>query len=141
MSRKLGILAAAMALFTGLTLAVAADEGPLHKLMEQVNKNTGALRKTVRNPAEFKKGVANIPKHADELIKLAKEAREIKDAADKEKKPLADWQKLMDDMIKETEEFKTVATKANATQAQAKDAFANLNKTCTACHNVFKKED
>ena len=47
----------------------------------------------------------------------------------------------MDDMIKSTEDLSKVAAKTGSTQAQAKEAFTAYNKTCTACHDVFKKDE
>ena len=140
MYRKYAILAVTMMSFAGLCLA-AADESPLEHIMEQINKKHGALRKATSNATNFKKGAAGIPKDAEEIVKLAKEAREIKDPSDAAKKPFADWQKLMDDMIHSADELSKVAAKPNATQAQAKEAFNTYNKTCAACHAVFKKEE
>ncbi len=139
MPRKFAILSVTVLAFAGLT--VADDESPLEKLMEQVQNKTNAIRKVTRNAAEYKKGAASIPKDAEVLIKLAKEAREDKGPSEKEKKPFAEWQKLMDDMIKETEALSKVVADSKSTQAQAKEAFTTFTKTCGACHNVFKKED
>ena len=46
------------------------------------------------------------------MIAEAKKAREIKESAEKAKKPFSEWQKLMDDMIRSTEELSKVAAKA-----------------------------
>ncbi len=139
MPRKIAILGFTVLALTGLTLA--DDESPLEKLMEQVQNKTNAIRKITRNAAEYKKGAASIPKDAEVLIKLAKQAREDKGPSEKEKKPFAEWQKLMDAMIQETEELSKVAANPKSTQEQAKTAFTTFTKTCGACHNVFKKED
>jgi len=44
-------------------------------------------------------------------------------------------------MIHATEELAKVAADSKSTQAQAKEAFTTYTKTCSACHNVFKKDD
>ena len=54
---------------------------------------------------------------------------------------MAEWQKLTDEMIKATEELSKVCADSKSTQAQAKEAFTTYTKTCSACHNVFKKDD
>jgi cytochrome c556 len=140
MLRKFAILAVTLVTLAGLSYA-ADDETPTGKIMEQINNKNNAIRKATRTAAEYKKGSASIPKTAEEIIKLAKEAREIKDSAEKAKKPFTEWQKLMDDMIKSTEEMSKVAAKAGSTQVQAKDAYTAYYKTCTACHDVFKKDE
>ncbi len=59
MHRKWMILGVTMVsvavLTTGLSLAADEDEGPLHKLMEQVNAKSTAIKKAVRTPVAFKK--------------------------------------------------------------------------------------
>ena len=140
MFRKFAILAVTVTAFAGLALA-ADDDSPLAKIMEQVNKKHGAIRKATSNATNYKKGAAGIPKDVEEIVKLGKEARDIKEPAEAAKKPLADWQKMMDDMIQTAEKLSEVAAKPSSTAAQAKEAFAAYNKTCAACHAVFKKED
>ena len=58
-----------------------------------------------------------------------------------EKKPFAEWQKLSDDFIAKTEEYKGVVAKASTSQAEAKKAYTPVAASCTACHNVFRVED
>lgn len=144
MLRRFAVLAASVTLsaLAGLSLGAAADEDtPFQKSMSSVNKSTTALRKTTRTEAEFKKSKDTISKNADVIAKVGKESRELKDFAEKEKKPLADWTKLMDDMTKAAEELSKVGGDSKSDQKAAKTAFDNMNKTCAACHNVFKKED
>ena len=139
MLRKFAIAAAAMTLLVGYT--VADDDSPLEKLMEQIQNKTNAIRKVTRNAAEYKKGAGSIAKDTDVILKLAKESRDFKEPAEKEKKPQADWEKLTDEMIHATEALAKIAADSKSTQAQAKDAFTTYTKTCSACHNVFKKEE
>lgn len=143
MLRRFAILAVSVSLTAaaGLSFAAAEDDTPFQKSMSSVNKSTTALRKTTRTEAEYKKSKDTISKNADVIAKVGKESRELKDFAEKEKKPLADWTKLMDDMTKAAEELSKVGGKDKADQKEAKTAFDTLNKTCAACHNVFKKED
>ena len=139
MMRKFAIAVLSLGLFAGLTLA--DEEGPFEKLMEQIQNKTNAMRKVTRNAAEYKKGADSIAKDTKEVLKLAKESRGYKEYAEKEKKPQAEWEKLTDEMIKATEELAKVCADSKSTQAQAKEAFTAYTKTCSACHNVFKKED
>lgn len=142
MLRKLAVLSATLVALAGLGFAADDDdETPTGKIMEQINKHHNDIRKATRNAVEYKKSGGKIPEYAEKLIVEAKKAREIKDSAEKAKKPLTEWQKLMDDMIKLTEEVSKVAAKAGSTQAQAKKAYDAYNKTCTACHDVFKKDE
>lgn len=141
MLRKFAVLSLSLLVLAGIGFAADDDESETNKLMSQVNKKNNELRKTSRTAAEYKKSSSKIPMIADEMIKLAKEARDIKEPAEKAKKPLADYQKLMDDMIHSTEELSKVASKSGSTQAQAKEAFTAVGKTCTACHDVFKKDE
>ncbi len=104
------------------------------------NKKNTELRNATRTAANYKKGGSTIPKTAAEQTEKAKEAKKIKEPAEKAKKPLADYEKLMDEMIAKTEELAKVAEKKGSTQVQAKEAFATVGKTCTACHDVFKKD-
>src|SRR4051794_1239358 len=110
MFRKFAVLTVSLGILAGLAVA-ADDESPTAKIMEKINVKHTALRKATRKETDFKKGVGTIPKNTEELVKLAKEAREIKDSAEKEKKPFAEWQKLMDDMIKSSEDLGKVASK------------------------------
>lgn len=141
MLRKFAILALSVSALAGFSMAADDDETPFQKQMSEVNKKNTALRKSTRTEAEFKKTGDTIGKNADAIAKIGKEYREYKDAADKQKKPLAEWTKLMDDMIKSAEDLSAAASKPKATHAEAKAAFTALNKTCAACHNVFKVDE
>ncbi len=139
MLRKFATVALSLTLFAGFTLA--DDESPLEKIMEQIQAKTNAIRKVTRNAAEYKKGAASIAKDTETIVKLAKESRDMKEPSDKEKKPLAEWQKLTDDMIHATEELGKVTADSKTTRDQAKEAFTTFTKTCSACHTIYKKED
>jgi cytochrome c556 len=144
MSRKWTTLAVAMfavsALLTGLSLA--DDESPLHQIMETVGKENAAIKKAIRTKVSYAKADRkDISKHVDELLDLAKKAREIKSAAEKQKKPVEDWTKAVDDFLKKTEEFKGIMAKPSTTFEQAKKSFAPVTASCASCHTTFKVED
>jgi cytochrome c556 len=147
MNRKWVVLGAAMVSFTLLAsgLSMADDkESPLAKIMEKVQKNSVAITKATRTAPAFKKGQKEVVGHAEELVKLGKEAKEIKDAAKAAKgvdKPIEKWDGLMDEFIKSAEEFGEMVGKSGVTQPQAKAAYKNVSKRCTACHDVFKTEE
>lgn len=140
MLRKFAVLTVSLGILAGLAMA-ADDESPTAKIMEKINLKHSALRKATRKEVDFKRTGSTIPKNVEDLVKLAKEAREIKDSAEKEKKPFAEWQKMMDEMIAKSENLSKVAATPNVAFAQAKEAFAAYNKTCAACHAVFKKDE
>src|SRR4051794_35677572 len=141
MLRKFAVLTVSLGIVAGLAIAADDDETPTMKIMEKINLKHTALRKSTRKETDFKKTGSTIPKNVEELVKLAKEAREIKDSAEKEKKPFTEWQKLMDEMIAKSENLSKVAAKPNAAFADAKEAFDAYNKTCANCHAVFKKDE
>lgn len=147
MQRKWLIAAVTMISFSALAagLSLADEEGPLHELMEKVNKNSNAIKKAVRTPVAYKKSGKDIPGHADELIKLAKEAKEKgKDYAKKAKnvkEPEKRWLELSDAFATQLEKFHATASKPGTTQAQAKSAWGLVSQTCTNCHNDFRVEE
>jgi cytochrome c556 len=145
MSRKWTILAAVMTAVvvtaSGLTLAQDEDS-PIHKIMEQVNSKSNAVKKVVRTAVAYKTGRKDIDKNAKSLIELAKKAREIKEPSEKQKRSFDEWQKLMDDFIKKTEEFKDLVAKPTTNQALAKKEFnGSVGAACTACHKVFRVDE
>ena len=143
MLRKWTTLAAAV---TGVIIAAsglsfADEDSPMHKLMEKVNAKNGAITKGVRTAVAYKKAQKELPAIADELIKLGKESRDMDESVKKQKKSMAEWQKLTDDYIKACEQFKEIVSKSSTKQTEAKSAHTQLKATCTACHNVFRVED
>ncbi len=145
MNRKWTLMAV-VSLSTALVASTASlaandDEGPLHVLMEKVNKSNGVLRKGTRNAIEYKKTFKKVEEEAKELAKLGKEARPLKDAITSKTPPHDKWVKLADEFIKASEDLATIAAKGDSQQVQAKEAFNVLTKTCTNCHNDYKVEE
>ena len=138
----LAVAAAASALFLG-GFSVADDEpkSKLHLLMEKVNKSSLTITKGVRTSIAYAKAKKDLEENAKDLVKLGKEAREMKDAAEAQKKPYEEWTKLCDDYIKAAEEFSGILAKSSTDQAAAKTAYRDVAKTCTGCHEVFRVED
>jgi cytochrome c556 len=128
----------------GLSRADDKDEGPLHKLMEKVNKANAVINKGTRNQVNFKKSQKDVAKSAKELAKLGKEAKVMTDAL-KNAKAVSDpgqkWKDMMDDFIKVSEKLEKVAGKTDAVFADAKDAFGAVKKSCADCHAVFKEDE
>lgn len=125
---------------TGLSFA-DDDETPMGKLMEKVSASNNAIKKATRTAIAYKKGQKDVAKHAEELITLGKKARDMKDAAEAQKKPFAEWQKLSDDFIAKAEAFHKIAASSSTTQDVAKKAYTPVAASCTACHNVFRVEE
>jgi cytochrome c556 len=147
MNRKwlaLGVSAlTAVALSAGLSLAADDDEGsPLHKIMEQVQKENAAIVKGVRNAVSYKKSQADVQKSAETLVKLLKDSRSLGEGPAKaQNKSVAEWEKLTDACVKETTTFAALVAKADTTQTQAKDTFKAVSKSCTTCHEVFRVDE
>jgi len=145
MSHKWGVLAATVVsvavLATGL--AMAQDEAsPLHKIMEQVQKNNLVITKGVRTPVAYKKAQPAVVASAKELAELAKKARGYgEEPTKKQKQPIEKWNELADDLAKEATKFAAVVEKGGTNQAKAKVAFKSVSKSCTACHTVFRIDE
>lgn len=143
MVRKWMILGASLALCTTLLAGFSVaddDDSPLHKLMEKVGKQNNALKKSIRTEVAYKKATSDgsLVKATEELIKLAKESRAFTEPAVAEKKSQEEWTKLVDDFVAKTEKFKGGIGKGDS--AAAKDSFKAVGASCSACHDVFKKE-
>ncbi len=141
-----GTLAAAV-LTAGLA-AVAQDEddSPLLQVMKRVQTENAKIVKGIRNAVSYTKGKTEVAKSSAELVKLLRDARPLGKGAvegphNEQKKTMDDWNKLMDDCIKETTDFSALAAKADTTQQTAKKEFAKVTKSCTACHEVFRVEE
>ncbi len=141
MLRKFACLAAVLVTMAGFSFAADDDESPTGKLMEKINNANKPIQKATRNASEYAKGASKIPDSVTEIVKLAKEARDLKEPAEHVKKPLAEYQKSMDEMIKAAEDLSKLVAKAGTKQQAAKEAYNTYYKTCTACHDVFKKDE
>ena len=141
MNRKWSVLSATLAAVVltaaGFSRAADDEDSPIHKLMEKVGAKNGAINKAVRTPVAFKKaGGKAVADDAREIVKLYKEAREMKEPATIQKKSFDLWTKYMDAAIKDTEDFAKVAEKDD--QGEAKKSFDLVKKDCGACHNDFR---
>jgi cytochrome c556 len=119
-------------------------ESPLEKIMEKVNKASADIKKGTRNLTYFNKSQKTVEKSAKELVKLAKQAKPIKDAfsrAKGEADPQAKWNQFMDALISSSEKLGEVAAKPDATFAETKKAAGVVNKACVDCHAVFRVDD
>jgi cytochrome c556 len=148
MQRKWTIALVSMFSFSILVAGISmADdtESPLHVLMEKVNLKTNAIKKAVRTPVAYKKGQKDVVSSTEELIKLAKDAKDLSKDAVKKAKGIADpdkkWAERCDAFSKELQTFHDVASKPATTQDQAKKAFSKVSTSCTDCHMVFRVEE
>jgi cytochrome c556 len=143
MPRKYAVLSASI-LTVALTItgySMADDDSPIHKQMEAINVKTRTVKNSTKTIASWKKDSTSAVKGADEIVRLGKEARKDKGPSEKVKKSYDEWTKLMDDMIKAAEDFSVLAKNPQTTQVQAKDAFKAVDKSCAACHNVYRVDD
>jgi cytochrome c556 len=137
-------MVSAAALLAGIAIAADDEASPLHKVMEKVQAKNTVITKGVRKEADYAKKHKDIVAAAEDLVKLGKEAKDLTDVAksNKEvKEPVEEWKKLTDDFIKEADTFAKLVANAGTKQPKAKDAFKAVTKTCTACHDVFRKEE
>lgn len=143
MLRKIAVTTATMLgvalCLTGLS--VADEDSPLEKEMSVINAKTKAIRNATKTPAAWKKGGKGVAADAATISEKGKEARKEKGPAEEQKKSFGEWTKLMDEMIKASDDLAALAAKPGSSQVQAKDAFNSLNKTCAACHNVFRVDE
>jgi len=128
----------------GFSLAQEEDESPLHKIMEKVQSNNGKITKGVRNAVSYKKSQKDVAAAAEDLVKLAKEAKPLNEIAKKTEgveDAVAMYDGFSNDFIKEAEDFSKLVSNADTTQTDAKAGYKKVTKTCTACHDVFRPEE
>ncbi len=129
---------------SGLSKAADDDETPLGKIMEKVQKHNIVITKGVRNKVGFAKAQKDVESSANELVKLAKEAKDIKDAVKKAKDvtdPQKKWDEYIELLISSSEKLGKVAAKAGASFQEAKDAFGEVKKACADCHKDFRVDE
>lgn len=145
MNRKWSVLGGTVAVVALLAATLPAaddDESPLHKIMEKVQASNSTIVKGVRTAVSYKKAQSDVARASEEMVKLAKDAKPLGDGPAKaQKKPVEDWNKLADDFVKQAQDFSVLAAKADTTQVQAKDGYKAVQKSCTACHEVFRVEE
>lgn len=136
-----GTVAAIAVLAAGFSVA-DDDDSPLHKVMEQVQKDNTTITKGVRNAVMYKKSQAEVLKAAEDLVKQGKDAKPLGDGPAKaQKKTVEDWNKLSDEFIKQADEFVSLLGKKDTDQAKAKEGYKSVSKSCTACHDVFRVDE
>ncbi len=144
-SRKFTVAVAAMlgtAVATaGLSAMSARVDSPLEKLMEKVQEDNSKILKGVRTAPNYKKSQDEIIAAAKEMIQLAKDSKPFTEPGKKEKQPQEKWEQLCDEWVKESEKFAEIVSNKETTQVDAKNAYKAVQKTCTDCHDVFRKED
>ena len=111
--------------------------------MEKVNKHNSTITKGTRNKVTFAKDQKEVEKSAKELVKLAKEAKPMKDAVQKAKlaDPQKKWDDYMDELIKTSEKLGEVTAKSGAAYDDAKSAFTAVKKSCADCHKDFRVDE
>lgn len=135
----LGLSRASLVSATPTPVALDGD-GPLHKVMEGVNKQNNTLRKGVRTAVAYKKSYEEVLASSEEMVKLAKEAKEIKDLAKKLDK-VKEWDELSDKFTESAEQLLSTVKDKEKTQKDANDQWKAMGKTCTECHNVFRIDE
>jgi hypothetical protein len=148
MPRKWMMIAAVMSSVSLLTIGISMaddEDSPLHKLMEQVNAKSLAITKGVRTVVAFKKAQKDVASAAEDLVKLAKQAKDLGKDHIKKAKDVPDaagkWNVLMDAFASSSEHLAKVAGSPSANQEEAKSAHTALKKVCSDCHTVFRIEE
>jgi cytochrome c556 len=142
------ILAAVMVSASLLTIGISMaddEESPLHKVMEQVNAKSLAITKGVRTAVAFKKAQKDVAAAAEDLVKLAKQAKGLGQDHVKKAKDVPNaagkWNELMDAFANSAEHLAQVAAKPSTKQEEAKSSHTAVKKVCTDCHTVFRIEE
>ena len=116
------------------------DKSPVHKAMDTVTAKNAFIGKNLK-PAVFKKNQKEIVESAKAIVTACKSVRDDPTPAKEMKKTQMEWSDLMDACVKQVETFATDVAKTDITPADAKAKYASVSKSCTACHDVFRKED
>lgn len=125
-------------LMVGVGFSFGKDDGSaLEKIMEDVNKNNNVIRKGVRTAASYKKDREALAESSKLLIELAGKTKTETAVAEKAGKK-KEWEEFSDEFKTASEALFKICDDANSKQADAKTAFADLGKTCTKCHEVFR---
>ncbi|MGC8639035.1 MAG: cytochrome c [Isosphaeraceae bacterium] len=118
---------------------------PLGKIMEKVQKHNTTITQGTRNAAQFKRRQKDVEKSAKELVKLAKDAKPLKEAylknAKNETNPQKKWDQIMDEFAKTSKKLADGAGKEGVSQKEAKALFQKVKGTCADCHTVFRVEE
>lgn len=146
MKRKWSLLAASLcslSLVVGLAVAQDPQEMDLEAIMKKVQKNHGANVKVLKTAVSYKKGQKELVTQTEELTKLVKSTKDFKEPSGKVKGTTQkQWTELVDSFLKQSEDFTKIAKDAGPDdQTKTKDAYKKVNAQCSACHEVFKKED
>jgi len=135
----LGLSQASSVSSTPVPVALDGD-GPLHEIMEGVNKQNNTLRKGVRTAVAYKKSYEEVLAASEEMVKLAKKAQEVKEYAEKLNK-IKEWNDLSQKFTESAEQLLTIVKDKQKTQKEANDQWKAMGKTCTDCHNVFRIDE
>ncbi len=113
------------------------DIAPLEQVMKEVNERNRAVTKNMRGTG-FSRNKEAIARDAEMFALLGSIAREDKQAAEKAKKPQAEYEKYADELVAGSQQLAQAAKKADANGA--KEAFNSVKKACSQCHAVFRPD-
>jgi cytochrome c556 len=146
-ARKLPIVLAAMCATALIGVGLSAqgarqdDESPLHKIMEKVQANNVSILKGVRTAVNYKKSQGEVADAAKQLVELGKQAKPLgAEPAKKENQPISKWEALNDAFVKEAQAYAELLAKKDTDQKTAKASYKTVQKSCTDCHDVFRKD-
>jgi hypothetical protein len=127
-----------MALVGSLSVAQDDDETPIHAHMEKVQKNQGIILKYWAKRKNSTK--EETVKASKELLTLSEGIKAFgKEEAEKDKKPVEEWNKLSDAGTKAVKEFSEFMGTDKADAKAAKEKYKTVTESCNACHDVFNK--
>jgi cytochrome c556 len=127
-----------VALLGTLSIAQDDDETPIHAHMEKVQKNQGIILKywAKRKNSTKEETVAA----AKELVTLSEGIKAFgKEEAEKDKKPVEEWNKFTDAGVKAVKDFSDFMGTDKADAKTAKDKYKPVTESCNACHDVFNQ--
>ena len=148
MQRKWIVLAVTVISGLALTASFSSaddDDSPFKKLMEQIQSKSTAVTKGTRKEVDWKKKQKDVAKAADELVDLAKKAKDMGAEGRKNAKTVNNaepkWNGFMDDFIKSAGEMSKVAARTDAKYDDAVAARKAITKSCADCHGDFRGDE
>lgn len=105
----------------------------LHRMMEEVNARNATLRRLIRRPKDPQADSLHATTLAVLAVAMIADTHEVKDEAD-----LPKWNGFATDYQKTMTELAAALKKKDSDTS--KELYVKGGKTCSACHEVFRKE-
>src|SRR5207244_2587582 len=110
---------------------------PLQQVMKEVNDRNRSMARNMRG-TNFSRSKEAIARDAEMFALLGAIARQDTHAAEKAKKPQADFEKFADGLVTSAKSLADAAKKADANGA--KEAYNKVKAACSDCHKEFRPD-